>query len=96
MWDTAVKASIGKPLRHHERVYSTAFSPNGARAVTASDDKTARVWGCPAARANLIATACKILCNKHHTDGLSDRYAIEITDPICGPDHAGPRPLADD
>ena len=34
-----------KPLKGHEGgVYSAAFSPNGKRIVTASDDGTARVW----------------------------------------------------
>jgi WD40 repeat protein len=28
---------------HDDRVYSAAFSPDGARVVTASDDKTARI-----------------------------------------------------
>jgi WD40 repeat protein len=32
-------------LRGHEsRVLSAAFSPDGARVVTASDDRTARIW----------------------------------------------------
>ncbi|MEZ4310960.1 MAG: hypothetical protein R3F14_23205 [Polyangiaceae bacterium] len=30
--------------RHNDRVYSAAFSPDGERIVSASLDKTARVW----------------------------------------------------
>ena len=29
---------------HEGGVYSAAFSPDGARIVTASDDDTARIW----------------------------------------------------
>ena len=32
------------PLMHDGIVWSAAFSPDGSRIVTASDDKTARVW----------------------------------------------------
>ena len=32
------------PLEHQEWVVSAAFSPDGTRVVTASHDKTARVW----------------------------------------------------
>jgi WD40 repeat protein len=35
---------ISPPLRHAHRVTSAAFSHDGARIVTASDDGTARVW----------------------------------------------------
>jgi WD40 repeat protein len=35
---------VAPPLQHDEAVLSAAFSPNGAWAVTASADKTARIW----------------------------------------------------
>ena len=44
MWDAATGAPIGKPLQHEDSVANAAFSPDGARVVTASADKTARVW----------------------------------------------------
>ena len=39
-WDLA----LTEPLRHEARVRAAAFSLDGARIVTASDDKTARIW----------------------------------------------------
>ena len=44
IWDAATGAPIGRPMRHEDRVSSAAFSPDGARVVTASWDNTARVW----------------------------------------------------
>jgi WD domain, G-beta repeat len=45
IWDAASGKPIGKPLTGHEgAVNSAAFSPDGQRIVTASDDKTARIW----------------------------------------------------
>jgi WD40 repeat protein len=42
---TALEAPLERfILHHHEEVRTAAFSPDGTRIVTASDDKTARVW----------------------------------------------------
>ena len=34
----------GKPLQHGDTVNAAAFDPKGERVVTASGDKTARIW----------------------------------------------------
>jgi hypothetical protein len=43
IWDAATAKEIAV-LGHDEVVHSAAFSPDGARIVTASADKTARIW----------------------------------------------------
>jgi WD40 repeat protein len=35
---------VADPLRHSAALHSAEFSPDGRRAVTASDDDTARLW----------------------------------------------------
>jgi WD40 repeat protein len=43
VWDTRTGLPVAL-LRHSQRIRSAAFSPDGQRVVTASDDGTARVW----------------------------------------------------
>ena len=44
LWDVASGKPIGDFKGHDDLVTSAAFSPDGTRIVTASVDKTARVW----------------------------------------------------
>src|SRR5207302_3986668 len=45
------KQLIIEPMKHDDRVYSAEFSRDGARIVTASEDKTAEVWKMQAGKA---------------------------------------------
>ncbi|MCE2662510.1 MAG: hypothetical protein LW716_06930 [Microcystis sp. 53602_E8] len=44
MWDAETGREIASLNGHQDRVWTAAFSPDGKRIVTASSDKTARVW----------------------------------------------------
>ena len=45
VWDAATGQPVGAPLNGHtDEVTSVAFSPDGKRIVTGSDDKTVQVW----------------------------------------------------
>ena len=48
---------MGAPLDHDLPVAHAAFSPDGARIVTASADKTARLWDIKADPSNLVSRA---------------------------------------
>jgi WD40 repeat protein len=70
---------------------SAAFSPDGARIVTASKDDTARVWdvsGIP--KGNLFQIACAWLPD-HDLTGIAKDYGLTNLDPIC----EGDPPLPD-
>ena len=49
IWDAATGAEIATLRGHEAGVRSAEFSPDGARIVTASDDRTARLWAPPPA-----------------------------------------------
>ncbi|HZP82351.1 MAG TPA: c-type cytochrome domain-containing protein, partial [Chthonomonadaceae bacterium] len=51
VYDTKTWALVGKPLGGHtDVVYSVAWSPDGTRLATASQDKTARLWEWPSGK----------------------------------------------
>ena len=44
LWDAATGKALVTLEGHTDRVWSAAFSPDGTRVVTASFDKTAKIW----------------------------------------------------
>jgi len=62
VWDAATGASLAELKGHTSVVNSAAFSPDGTRIVTASDDQTARVWD--------AATGASLAELKGHADSV--------------------------
>jgi WD40 repeat protein len=56
LWDTKPRALLGKRLRHGDKVLDAAFSPNGERLATASDDSAARIWDTQSGRPVGVST----------------------------------------
>jgi hypothetical protein len=83
------RAPIGKPILHLGPVRSAALSPDGARILTASYDKTGRISPTPRVDPDIFATACKSV-GDHDTTNLSARYGVDIADPICQPGAPAP------
>ena len=50
VWDEASGKTIREPMRRDDAVLSAQFNADGQRVVTASRDKTARVWDAPIIR----------------------------------------------
>lgn len=59
VWDLRTGQAITRPLRHDREIWTARFSSDGQRVVTASDDKTARVWH---------ASTGQLLAELRHTD----------------------------
>jgi hypothetical protein len=57
---------LGSPLRHSRQVYPIEFSADGSRALTASEDHTARVWD--------VLTAESIGPPMRHQDVIRDAH----------------------
>ena len=77
---------------HDGFVSSAAFSPDGARVVTASDDMTARVWDISAIpKGDIFHVACVWLPDHDLADFARD-YGLTNLTPICTGDPPLPDP----
>jgi WD40 repeat protein len=47
LWDLPTRTQIGPPWNHQGTVWSVACNPRSRTVLTASDDKTARLWRIP-------------------------------------------------
>ncbi|MBN1207414.1 MAG: hypothetical protein JXB05_21230, partial [Myxococcaceae bacterium] len=70
LWDSRSGQLVATLKGHEARVWSAAFSPDGARVLTASDDNTARLW--IASPEGWIIEACNLPLFTPSTDELRD------------------------
>jgi WD40 repeat protein len=77
IWDAATGASLAELKGHDDYVYSAAFI------VTASHDRTARVWDISAlGKGDAFAIACARLGNNTDLRDLAERYVLCRRSPV--------------
>ena len=81
LWDAATGTPVGVPLRGHGgTIYSTSFSPDGRRIVSASYDGTAIVWTIAPTTQELIDQA-KALVPRCLSADLRTRFGLSPEPP---------------
>jgi WD40 repeat protein len=82
---------------HPHAITSAAFSPDGSRIVTASEDWTPRVWDVGAMRKrNILQVAWALLRLREDPVSLEGvaAYPLTFDRPICVTDPPPPDPMA--
>jgi len=75
---------------HSGGLRSVAFSPDGTRVVTGSDDGTARIWDVSTIpKGNILHVACKLLNGNTSLEGVTE-YPLTFDRPICATDPPPP------
>jgi WD40 repeat protein len=86
LWDAATGEQVAVLRGNDDAVLSAAFSLDGARVVTASHDKTARVWDVGAIpKGTLFQIACARLLDQDLTD-IAREHGLTNLQPICETD----------
>jgi len=98
LWDAASGRALATLAGHDGQIHSAAFSPDGARIVTASFDNTTRIWDVSAIpKGNILQVTCTLL-RLHEDpvtlDGVTD-YPLAFDRPICLTDPPPPDHVAE-
>jgi WD40 repeat protein len=70
IWDGRTGEPLGKPLRHDGLVFAAAFDTKGERVVTASNDRTARIWDAPPAVGQALLDHVRATLGRNAPDPL--------------------------
>ncbi len=80
LWDAATGMQIG-PTMKHDNLWGANFV-NGQRQILSWGRDGQHLWDVDWPRGDLLAIACALL-PEHELSPLSQRYGIELTEPIC-------------
>jgi WD40 repeat protein len=91
LWDTRTGKAVGKPFAHQKQVNAVAFSPDGKRILTSSEDRSAvRLWDAKTAEPvaeplGLSATVSSVGFSRGGKALLTfDRWEVRLWDTATG------------
>jgi len=91
-WDSATGTQIGPTMKHDGSVRGASFTKDEGRILSWSTDKTLQLRDSSWRGENLFEIACNYMPQSHDLARLSDRYGVQIAEPICKPDKKMPDP----